>query len=63
MMWPFTKKENPVLVLESLRSSLEKLTERFERKELSNEVYLEKALRLQKDIAKYEKKARKFEQN
>jgi len=62
-MWPFTKKENPVIVLDRLKKSLSIWQERFERKEIPNEIYLEKALKYQKDIEKYEKKVKKLEQN
>jgi len=63
MWWLFTKNENPVIALERSKTSLDILTRRFERKELSNEDYLNKALKIQKDIAKYEKKIAKLEQN
>ena len=62
--WPFGKSnEDPVKVLEGLKTSLTFLNERFAKKQISNEEYLKRALKMQKDIEKYEKKVAKLEQN
>lgn len=63
MWWLFKKNENPVAVLASLKHSFALWNERFEYGQIPNDVYLKKALKYQKDIAKYEKKVEKLNQN
>lgn len=58
MWWPFGNKstnEDPVKALEGLKKSREILEKRFEKKEISNAAYLEKAMDIQKQVEKYEK--------
>ena len=62
--WPFSKHhEDPVKVLEGLKTSFTFLNERFALQQISNEEYLKRAMKMQKDIDKYEKKIAKLEQH
>lgn len=58
MWWPFGNSktnEDPVKALEGLKKSREILEKRFQKREISNEMYLEKAMDIQRQVEKYEK--------